>query len=295
MPEYGRKLLFGSFLTPAAENPAAVVDLAVASERAGLDLVTFQDHPYQARFLDAWTLLTWVAARTTRVLVAPNVANLPLRGPAILARSAASLDRLSGGRVELGLGAGAYWDAIAANGGPHRTTGEAVDALEEAITVIRELWADRRGGARVDGTHYRLAGAKRGPAPAHAIGIWLGAYGPRMLALTGRAADGWLPSAFAASPDRLAEMSRRVDEAAVDAGRDPREIRRLYNISGRFDGGADGGFLAGPPTVWAEQLAELTLRHGISGFVLGTDARTDIERFAQEVAPRVRELVSAAR
>ncbi|CCW13918.1 hypothetical protein EBESD8_44820 [Rhodococcus aetherivorans] len=194
MPEYGRKLLFGIFLTPAAENPAAVVDLAVASERAGLDLVTFQDHPYQARFLDAWTLLTWVAARTTRVLVAPNVANLPLRGPAILARSAASLDRLSGGRVELGLGAGAYWDAIAANGGPHRTTGEAVDALEEAITVIRELWADRRGGARVDGTHYRLAGAKRGPAPAHDIGIWLGAYGPRMLALTGRPPTGGCPA-----------------------------------------------------------------------------------------------------
>lgn len=295
MNDYGQDLLFGSFLTPDAENPAAVVDLAIASERAGLDLVTIQDHPYQPRFLDAWTLLSWIAARTTRVTVSPNVANLPLRGPAILARSAASLDRLSGGRVELGLGAGAFWEAIAANGGPSRSPGESIEALVEAIAVIRELWSDERDGARVDGEHYRLSGAKRGPVPAHGIGIWLGAYGNRMLGVTGRLADGWLPSAFAAGPEKLAEMTKRVDDAAAAAGRDPGHIRRLYNISGRFTDTAGGAFLEGPPGVWAQQLAAVTIRSGTSGFILGSDSRTDIERFAGEVAPRVRELVAAER
>ena len=110
----------------------------------------------------------------------PNVANLPLRPPAVLARSVASLDILSGGRVELGLGAGAFWDAIEAIGGPRRTPREAVDALEEAIGVIRALWTPGRT-PRIDGEHYRLHGAKPGPFPVHPVGIWLGAYKPRML------------------------------------------------------------------------------------------------------------------
>lgn len=295
MPDYGQHLSFGSFLTPSADDPGRVVDLAVVSERAGYDLVTIQDHPYRSRFLDTWTLLSWIAARTTTVTVAPNVANLPLRGPVILARSAASLDRLSGGRVELGLGSGAFWDAVAANGGPHRSAGEAVTALVDAIAVIRALWSDEKGAAKVDGEYYALVGAKRGPAPAHDLGIWLGAYGKRMLELTGRLADGWLPSAFAAGPDKLAEMSARVDDAARAAGRDPAKIRRLYNISGTFADVADGSFLHGPAEVWAEQLADLTLQHGTSTFVLGSDEQADLERFAAEVAPRVRELVAVER
>ncbi|MFI6398734.1 LLM class flavin-dependent oxidoreductase [Rhodococcus coprophilus] len=295
MPDYGQPLSFGSFLTPSAEDPAHVVDLAVVSERAGLDLVTIQDHPYQSRFLDTWTLLSWIAARTSTVTVAPNVANLPLRGPVILARSAASLDRLSGGRVELGLGAGAYWDAVAANGGPQRSAGEAVTALVDAIAVIRALWSDDKGGAKVDGEYYSLSGAKRGPAPAHDLGIWVGAYGSRMLGLTGRLADGWLPSSFAAGPDALGEMSARVDDAARDAGRDPAEIRRLYNIAGTFADVADGSFLHGPAEVWAEQLAARTLEHGTSTFVFAADDEADLERIAAEVAPRVRELVGAER
>ena len=112
------ELQFGVFIPPLAEQADAVVELAQLAEVSGLDLVTFQDHPYQPRFLDTWTLLSNVAARTSSVRLAPNVANLPLRPPAVLARSVASLDILSGGRVELGLGAGAFWDAIAANGGP---------------------------------------------------------------------------------------------------------------------------------------------------------------------------------
>jgi alkanesulfonate monooxygenase SsuD/methylene tetrahydromethanopterin reductase-like flavin-dependent oxidoreductase (luciferase family) len=116
--DYGHELAFGVFVTPASRPPQRVVQLAQLAEAAGLDLVTFQDHPYQPAFLDTWTLMSYVAAQTKSIRLAGNVLNLPLRSPTVLARSVASLDLLSGGRVELGLGAGAFWDAIEAMGGP---------------------------------------------------------------------------------------------------------------------------------------------------------------------------------
>ncbi|MFG1819467.1 LLM class flavin-dependent oxidoreductase [Kribbella sp. NPDC049174] len=290
--DYGHELVFGTFLTPAVDNPARVIALAQLTEQVGLDLVTFQDHPYQPRLMDAWTLLSVVAAQTQRVKVATNVANLPLRQPVVLARSVATLDLISGGRVELGLGAGGFLDAVAANAGPRLTTGQSITALEEAIAIMREVWTPEGGGIRLPGKHYTVAGAKRGPQPAHDVEIWLGAYKPRMLAVTGRLADGWLPSSAYAGPDQLAEMNKIIDEAAVEAGRDPASVRRLYNLSGRFDG--RGGFLQGPEELWIDQLAELTLGEGMSTYILGSDNPEDIRRFA-EVAAGVREAVEAAR
>ena len=234
MPDYGHDLEFGTFITPQNQRPQDVVALAQLTERAGLDLATFQDHPYQAGFLDTWTLLAWVAAQTETLRVAPNVINLPLRQPAVLARAAASLDLLSDGRVELGLGAGTFWDAIKAMGGPKLSPGESVDALSEAIDVIRAIWdVGERGGVRVRGEHYDVRGAKRGPEPAHDIGIWLGAYKPRMLKLTGRKADGWLPSLQYLKDEDIAPSNAAIDAAALAAGRDPREIRRMLNIPSR--------------------------------------------------------------
>ncbi len=297
MTDYGHELLFGSFITPAAGNPGHVVALAQLSEEAGLDLVTFQDHPYLPAFLDTWTLLSYVAAATTSVRLAANVINLPLRQPVVLARSAASLDLLSGGRVELGLGAGAFWDAIEASGGRRLTPGEAVGALGEAITIIREVWAaGERGGVRVDGAHYRVAGAKRGPAPAHPIGIWVGGYKPRMLGLIGGTADGWLPSLsyLPGGVADLADSNARIDAGAAEAGRDPRSVRRLLNISGEF-ARSGTGLLTGPASQWAEELAGLALDFGISAFILAGDDPEAIQRFGQEVAPAVRELVAAER
>src|SRR6201994_3017410 len=214
MTDYGQELLFGTFVTPTAGSPRRVLDLAIAADRAGLDLVTFQDHPYQASFLDTWTLLTWVAAQTERIQLSGNVLNLPLRQPAVLARSAASLDLLSGGRLSLGLGAGGFWEAIAAMGGRRLAPAQAVDALDQALDVIRGLWdtAERRP-LHAGGGYYRVDGAKRGPAPAHDIPVWIGAYQPRMLALTGRKADGWLPSAPYLQPGDLARGERVLDEA----------------------------------------------------------------------------------
>ena len=295
MTDYGHSLLFGSFITPAAGDPERTVELAVLSEQAGLDLVTFQDHPYQPAFLDTWTLLSYVAARTGRVRLAANVTNLPLRPPAVLARSLASLDRLSGGRIELGLGAGAFWDAIEAMGGRRLRPGQARQALAEAIEVIRQTWAaDDRGGVRVNGEFYQVNGAKRGPAPAHDVGIWLGAYKPGMLALTGRAADGWLPSLGYLKPGDLAAGNKVIDEAAQEAGRSPGQIRRLLNVSGQF-GPASRGPLDGPADQWAEELAGLALSDGISAFIVASDDPDDLRRFAAEVAPAVRELVAAER
>jgi alkanesulfonate monooxygenase SsuD/methylene tetrahydromethanopterin reductase-like flavin-dependent oxidoreductase (luciferase family)/hemerythrin-like domain-containing protein len=286
VPDYGHDLVFGCFLPPAAAAPEQVLHLADEADARGLDLVTVQDHPYQAGYLDAWTLLSVIAARTTRISVMPNVANLPLRPPAVLARSAASLDLLTGGRVELGLGAGAFWDAIEAMGGPRRTPGQAVVALEEAIAVIRALWSGERT-PRIDGEHYRLHGAKPGPVPAHPIGIWLGAYKPRMLGVTGRLADGWLPSMGYVPPEQLAAMNAVIDESATAAGRSAQDVRRYYNIDASTD----------RPDVWAERLAELALTEGVSGFIVtvelgGTDA---LAVFAEEVVPVVRSLVAAER
>jgi alkanesulfonate monooxygenase SsuD/methylene tetrahydromethanopterin reductase-like flavin-dependent oxidoreductase (luciferase family) len=267
------------------------------ADSAGLDLATFQDHPDQPSFHDTWTLLSYVASRTKQIHVSGNVLNLPLRQPTVLARSAASLDLLSGGRFELGIGAGGFWDAIEAMGGRRLTPGESIVALEEAITIIREIWAtDERGGVRVNGTYYQVNGAKRGPAPAHDIGIWIGAYKPRILKLTGRVGDGWLPTLgyLPGGPTDLEEMNKYIDEGAASAGRDPSKVRRFLNISGRF---AQSGrsLLYGPPQQWAEELAGMTLEYGITGFILAADDAPSIELFAAEVAPATRELVAAAR
>src|SRR4051794_26087394 len=162
------EVLVGVFVVPDAEDPARTLAQVDAADAGRLDLVGIQDHPYQRRFFDTWTLLSYAAARTARVRLVPDVVNLPLRPPAVLAKATASLDVLSGGRVELGLGAGAFWPAIGAMGGPVRSRGESVDALVEAIAVIRALWSGRRG-VRVDGEHYRLDGVHAGPAPAHDI------------------------------------------------------------------------------------------------------------------------------
>lgn len=291
MTDYGQELEFGAFLTPDAAQPRRVLELAQLAEVAGLDLVTLQDHPYQPRHLDAWTLLTAIGARTSAIRLSTNVANLPLRPPVVLAKAAASLDVLTGGRVELGLGAGGLWDPIVAAGGPRRSPGEAVEALEEAIQVMRAFWEG--GTVRFEGDHYRAKGLHAGPAPSRPIPIWLGAYKPRMIRLTGRLADAWVPSLGYADPPVLPELNAILDDAAAAAGRAPSEIRRIYNVFGRF--GRGSGFLQGEPGAWAEQLAQLTLETGMSTYILGSDDPDDLRRFAAEVAPATRELVLAGR
>jgi alkanesulfonate monooxygenase SsuD/methylene tetrahydromethanopterin reductase-like flavin-dependent oxidoreductase (luciferase family) len=295
VPDAGLPVRFGWFLVPNAADPAGLVAEAQLAERAGFDLVGIQDHPYQRRYFDTFTLLAALATATERIGLFPDVACLPLRHPAMLAKASVSIDLLSGGRFDLGLGAGAFWDAIVAMGGPRRTPGEAVDALEEAIAVLRLLWSDQRS-VRFTGQHYRVAGVKPGPAPAHPIGIWVGAAGPRMLSLIGRVADGWVPSSPSLPPERLPAAQARIDDAAAAAGRDPASIRRLYNISGRIGPGG-GGFLDGPAGQWVEQLLPVVTEHGMDTLVLWPTEfpARQLELFAADVAPTLREAVAAHR
>ncbi|WFE99985.1 LLM class flavin-dependent oxidoreductase [Micromonospora sp. WMMD964] len=296
MPDYGHEIQFGTFLTPAAQDPDHVVALAELTEAAGLDLATFQDHPYNADHLDTWTLLSWVAARTQRLRISGNVLSLPLRPPAVLARAAASLDRLSHGRFELGLGAGAFWDGVEGMGARRLTAGQGVEALREAIDVLRGVWDDTAPGPlRREGRYYPIPGMRRGPVPAHDIDIWLGAYQPKMLALTGQKADGWLPTLeYLRSPDRVT-ANRLIDEAAVAAGRDPRQIRRLLNLFTVDVSSRSRGFLQGPPEQWVDQLLPLVLEEGFSTFLIGRDDPRLIQALGQEIAPALREAVARER
>jgi alkanesulfonate monooxygenase SsuD/methylene tetrahydromethanopterin reductase-like flavin-dependent oxidoreductase (luciferase family) len=295
MADYGHDLVFGTFITPSSQQPHDVVALAQITERAGLDLATFQDHPYQPAFLDTWTLLSWVAAETKTLRVSGNVLNLPLRPPVVLARAAASLDLLSGGRYEMAISAGAFWDAIEAVGGPRRTPMEAVQALSEAIDLFHSVWdTSTRGGVRLAGEHYRVTGAKRGPEPAHDIPIWVGALKPRMLRLIGEKADGWLPSLARLQEGDLERGNQVIDDAAVAAGRDPSQIRRLVNIHGSFSPDSHS-FLQGAPDQWVEELLPFVLEHGISTFILATDDPYAIQRWGGEVAPAFREIVERER
>ncbi len=275
----------GVFIVPGGEDPAGTVEQIVAADRAGLDLVGVQDHPYQHRFLDTWTLLSYAAARTERITLLPDVLNLPLRLPAVVAKSAASLDLLSGGRVELGLGAGAFWDGVAAMGGPRRTGGESVSALEEAITLIRAFFDGET--LRLDGEFYSAAGGRPGPPPAHPIGIWVGAYGPRMLRLTGRLGDGWLPSLggnYMSEPDALAGQGV-IDEAAQRAGRDPAEVVRAANV-----GLEDPNEFLDP-----ERLARVATELRFEVALVNVPAEQPVEfirRLGEETAPLARELAA---
>jgi alkanesulfonate monooxygenase SsuD/methylene tetrahydromethanopterin reductase-like flavin-dependent oxidoreductase (luciferase family) len=292
---------FGISLVPATERLDRIRELVRAAEEAApLEVIGIQDHPYQHHFLDTWSLIPTLLSETRRVSFFTDVANLPLRPPAVMAKAAASLDVLSGGRFELGLGAGGLPDPIAGFGGPRRSPGESVEALEEAIDVIRLLWSDQRS-VSFEGKHYRLDDARPGPPPAHPIGIWLGAFKPRMLRLVARKADGWLPSLGVLDRDELRAGNRRIDAAAEDAGRDPGSIRRILNLQGVIDDGPGpsrselpvgylaGEPLSGPPDWWVETLTGF-VDDGFDTLIFWpVDTTPDqVELLARDVAPHVR-------
>ena len=279
--DYGRPMEFGISLVPAAQDFPALARATRLADELGFEFAGFQDHPYQRRFLDTWTLISALGAQTSRIRLFPDVACLPLRPPAVLAKAVASLDVISGGRAELGLGAGGLWDAIRGMGGPVREPGDSILALEEAIEISRLIWSGQRG-LRFAGRFYQLEGIHSGPVPLHDVEIWLGVYRPRGLELTGRLADGWLPSLGYAKPEELPEKQARIDEAADKAGRNRNAIRRLLNVGGDLR---------------ADQLTELALEYGMDTFIVWFEGDLDryIRRFAEEIAPAVRAEVSNQR
>jgi alkanesulfonate monooxygenase SsuD/methylene tetrahydromethanopterin reductase-like flavin-dependent oxidoreductase (luciferase family) len=266
--DYNHQIRFGIFPSPRADFAQECLRMARAADAAGLDLVGIQDHPYQRRFLDTWQLMGFVLAQTSRISVFPDVANLPLRPPRMMAKAAASLDVLSGGRFELGLGAGAFWEGIEAMGGRALSPRQSVDAVEQGIVEIRDFW---RGEGKYDG-----------PPPAHPVGIWLGAYRPRMLRITGALADGWVPSQSYLPPDQVPDAMERVDEAARFEGRDPAEIRRVYNL-----------LTDEPPTV--EQIADFATVLGFDSFIFSPADAHEVDRLAADVVPAVREELARRR
>jgi alkanesulfonate monooxygenase SsuD/methylene tetrahydromethanopterin reductase-like flavin-dependent oxidoreductase (luciferase family) len=300
--DYGHTLEFGYFLIPEAGDPPGVLDTARLADELGYDLLAVQDHPYQPAHLDTLALLGVILGQTEQIRVFQDVSNLPLRPPAAFAKAAATLDVLSGGRFEAGLGAGGFPHPAQAMGAPALTPGESIEALEEAVEILRASWS---GAAELDfsGRHYRLVGARPGPLPAHDIGIWLGAAKPRALALTGRVADGWAaPLMNYMPPAAAAEAQALIDRAARGAGREPGEIRHIYNIPGAFTAAAPAvardtdEAIIGPSDHWADVLTHLALDHGFGTFVLmGERDPRMLRTFIEDVAPRVREHVTTAR
>ena len=283
-------------LEPEDDWGRAVPTLAELTEQAGLDLVSLADHPYCNHRLDAMRLLTAVAARTSRVTLFPNLANLPRREPLMLARAAATLDIISGGRFELGLATGAQqlWDQIVADGGPQRSAGESVTALEEAIAIIRASWA-ATGPVPVQGSALPAARGHERASPAHDVGIWVGAYQRRMLQLAGRTADGWVPSSPAMPPEQLGRptwSSTRPPwppgaHRGTSCGSTTSRARSACPIPASCRGRPGSG-CSGSPT-------SRLPRASAGSCCTGSAPPTCIKRFAAEVAPAVRQAVAAAR
>ncbi len=300
MPDYGHDLQFGFFLDPASDDPPRTLEIAATLDELGYDLVGIQDHPYQPRHFDAMSLSAFVLAHTSRIRVFPDVANLPLRPPLMLAKQAATLDQLSNGRFELGLGAGAFWDAIKAMGGPVREPKDALGSLREAVELIRAYGKGR--SLRFQGDYYTAMGARPGPLPAHDMQIWLGVIGPRALRMTGELADGWVPSMAYVSPAKAIDSNAIIDDAARAAGRDPRAIRRIYNLGGDVAPLVESGLsdedsqIVGPRDHWVNVLTHLAVDIGFSAFVLwGVPTTPRLRMFIDEIAPAVRERVDAIR
>ncbi|MFD1151571.1 LLM class flavin-dependent oxidoreductase [Saccharothrix hoggarensis] len=297
-------VVFGFGAHSGIEDGPELLALAARADRDGLDVFSLSDHPYLGGRLDAYAAVGFVLGRTENIAGFANVTNLPTRPAPLLARTVTALSALSGGRVVLGLGAGGRWDRISDLGVPPLSPGEAVDAFEEAIVLVRLLSG---GGPPVThrGRHYRVNRIE--PAPVAAPPVWTGSVGPRSLAATGRVADGWIPGHAADWLSTRYRSSRPViDEAAAAVGRDPREVRTVFNVPGRItdhplratrDG--DGRWLGGSPDQWVEELTGAVLEHGASGFLLfspdgGTPDRGSLARWGAEIVPAVREALAAA-
>lgn len=280
-------LLIGLGISTAAGPDADPVADALTAETVGYDFVSASDHPVGSRpSYETPTLLTWIAARTTRIGVASRVLGVPFRRPAVVAKAAESLQRLSGGRLILGLGAGYSDDEIEALGGPVPTARAKVDGLADAIEIMRAAWA--QPSATHHGAIYSVDRLQLQPKPEQRIPIWLGTYGPRALAVTGRLADGWIPSLGFAGPTRIPELLDRVRSASVAAGRAPDAVRAIYNVPVDLNPAArrTEDAVAGSATDIIEQLQAFT-ELGFTGFNLmpsGSQARA----IAGDVLPALR-------
>ena len=258
-----------------------VVERVRFAEDAGFDGAWVFDHftpLYGASTgpcLEAYTLLAGLAARTTRIRLGSLVTGITYRHPSMLATEAVTVDHVSGGRLELAVGAAWLGDEHAQLGIPFPPTAERADRLEEAIAVLRELMTT--DGATFEGRYYQLRGATYRPRPVQQPHppIWVGAGGRRRtIPIAARHADAW--HSFG-SVDVLREKAAVLDEHARRAGRDPAEILRSTNLS-----------LSEP---WAEVRAT-ALRLADAGFTYliaswPAEGRPRLEEFVDRLLPEL--------
>ena len=300
--------VFGLSITPYSNKVDEIFSIAKAADNLGLDIIGIQDHPYNGSFFDTWTLISALASSTRRIRYFPDVSDLPMRQPAILAKSIATLDIITKGRIELGLGAGAFWDAIQSWGGTRRTSGEAVAAYEEALHVIRLIWNYGKDRSRVSfpGKYYRLENAQAGPSPYHQVSIWTGAFGPRMMEVIGRVSDGWVsPLSTYTSNEETKTRQHQINESAKKNGRSPASIRRIAQLVGVIDEQErseksdkkpffihDKTPFLGSVSHWVDWLVSSYRDLGLDTFIFWPsvegDEESQVRIFAEQVVPRVR-------
>jgi alkanesulfonate monooxygenase SsuD/methylene tetrahydromethanopterin reductase-like flavin-dependent oxidoreductase (luciferase family) len=297
-----RKVLFGLGLEASVHQVSAMLAHARVADSAGLDFVSLGDHPYFAERLDAYAALGFVLGATSNVAGAVIMTNLLSRPAPILARTVTGLSTISGGRVVLGIGAGGMWEEIVALGVPRLSPGARIRALQEAIIVVRALSG---GGDPVtfEGEFYNVT--ELTPAAAPTPPIWIGAGGPKGLAVTGRHADGWVPPHLADWRSTLVAESRPIiDEAAASVRRSPHDVGTIYLVSGRITRDPlpetrddDGRWIGGGVTQWVEELTFAVLEHGATAFnyLVAPDdsiSGATLDLWAHEVVPAVREAIA---
>jgi alkanesulfonate monooxygenase SsuD/methylene tetrahydromethanopterin reductase-like flavin-dependent oxidoreductase (luciferase family) len=294
MTDYGHDVSFGVSIDPSTQGLDDAFARARQADELGLDLLAVQDHAYQPTHVDTWTLLTYLSAATRRISVMPDVADLQLRPPAMLAKAAASLAVLNGGRVQLGVGGGPRPEPIASMGAHALGGGAAVEYTEAAVQILRLAL---RGGPVQAGNDRHHVEYVAGPAPLTPPQVWVGAQKPRMLSMIGRHAEGWIsPLNIYVPPDEVPEKQCLIDTAATSAGRDPKEIRRIYNVIGSIGPGSRHGHV-GDVQSWVEFLTHSVVELGFDTFIFWPviDPAAQLELFATQVAPAVRERVAELR
>lgn len=279
-------LTFGvSLPTSTDDDPVARARIA---EDLGFDYVSASDHPAgTSPTYETWTMLTWVAAATSRISIASRVLGVPYRAPAMVAKMAETLDRLSGGRLILGLGGGYSDEEFLAFGLPVPSARDKVDGLADAVQICRGLWSLPRFS--FTGRRYGVVDAGLEPKPGRRIPVWLGTFGERALRVTGSHADGWIPSLGYVPTSRLSAMRETVLSSAVAAGRSRDDITCALNLQVHVGHSAGPDVLAGSAARVVAGLREFA-SVGFTSFnvsPVGPDPADQLRRLAGEVIPEL--------
>ena len=287
------KLGFSLLNNQGIEDVQALVGLAVRAEALGFDSVWVHDHVFNVGhvlerigdkpYYEPLALLSFVAARTTRVRLGTSVLVLPYHNPIRLAKTAATLDVLSGGRLILGVGVGALENEMEAMGTPFKQRGAFTD---EAIDAMRALWT--QDDPRFEGRFSRFAGMKFSPKPVQVpIPIVVGGVSRAAIRRAARVGDGWQPLGF--SPEALAQAMGTLREEARACGRDAAAIAVAIAMS--LGTGARGRFALGTKPAEVLQNARAFADAGAETLVISittrdpNEARAALEMVGREVLP----------